>query len=86
MKFPRGSSKPIQDMMKSVIVTNCNHLEYWGMSIMRDSMTYCRKCMYEIWQKEQGYNGWKPQEGKTLYTQYTKTVKNYTEESEFITL
>lgn len=63
--------------MKEVIICKCGCKEYYGMSVMRDGITYCRKCIYEIWQKETNYTGWKP--GKEDYTfPYYEDGKDYT--------
>lgn len=42
------------DMMKSVVkmAKGCNHMEYYGMIVMRDGFNYCRSCIYDLWERE----------------------------------
>lgn len=35
-----------------VICDNCKQAEYWDYMHWRDGKMYCRRCMYEIWDKE----------------------------------
>lgn len=54
--------KTNKDPMKDIVVNykGCGHMEYYGMIHWRDGLQYCRQCIYEIWQKESNYQGWKP--------------------------
>lgn len=60
------------DLMKSVVKNykGCGHREYYGMLVMRDGLNYCRQCIYEIWQKEQNYQGWEPDYSKDFVFPY----------------
>ena len=35
-----------------VICDNCKQAEYWDYMHWRDGKMYCRRCIYEIWDKE----------------------------------
>ena len=47
-----------------VICKNCGKKEYWGDMHWRSGKTYCRACIYGIWQKE---TSWKPTERDFVY-------------------
>lgn len=54
------------DYFKNVVTMQkgCGHKDYYGCFVMRDGLNYCRQCIYEIWQKESNYQGWKPEQNK----------------------
>jgi len=74
--------KEDRDMMKSVVIMDrgCGHKEYYGCITMRDGINYCRQCIYEIWQKEQNYLGWKPDPNKDFVFPYYENGENYYEQ------
>lgn len=51
-----------KDFMKSIVkgYRGCGHEEYYGMIYNKNGLQFCRQCIYEIWQKESNYEGWKP--------------------------
>lgn len=71
--------KDNQDEMKSVVKNyrGCGHPEYYGMIHWHDGLQFCRQCIYEIWQKESNYEGWKPNPKEDFVFPYYSDGINY---------
>lgn len=68
-----------KDIMKSIVkgYKGCGHEEYYGMIVCRDGLQFCRQCIYEIWQKESNYQGWKPDNKKDFVFPYYQDGIDY---------
>lgn len=68
------------DNMKDVVKNyrGCGHKEYYGMIHWRDGLQYCRKCIHEIWVRENP-NGWKPGPDEKYFPLYEDGI-DYTKE------
>lgn len=66
------------DMMKDVVINyrGCGHKEYYGMLVWRDGLQYCRRCIHQIWVKENP-NGWKPGPDEKYFPLYEDGVNYY---------
>ena len=64
------------DEMKDVVkdYRGCGHIEYYGMIHWRDGLQYCRRCIYDIWQKE---SKWKPGEDDYVFPLYEDGINYY---------
>lgn len=64
------------DEMKDVVkdYRGCGHIEYHGMIHWRDGLQYCRRCIYNIWQKE---SKWKPGEDDYVFPLYEDGINYY---------
>ena len=41
------------DFLKDIVECPiCRSKEYYGFSVMRDGLNHCRKCIYNVWEKE----------------------------------
>lgn len=69
-----------KNQMLDIVLCGCGHEEYYGDTIMRNRINYCRACIYEIWQKEQGYVDWKPEINKDFVFPIYSDGKNYLKE------
>lgn len=69
------------DNMKDVVKNyrGCGHKEYYGMIHWRDGRQYCRKCIYNIWQQDSNYTGWKPGKEDYVFPYYEDGI-DYTKE------
>lgn len=66
------------DMMKDVVINyrGCGHHEYYGCLVWRDGLQYCRRCIHQIWVKENP-NGWKPGPDEKYFPLYSDGVNYY---------
>lgn len=66
------------DEMKSVVegFKGCGHREYYGMLYSQSGFQFCRKCIYEMWKKENP--GWAPGKEDFIFPIYEDGV-NYDE-------
>lgn len=71
-------TKNKNDMMKDVVINyrGCGHKEYYGMLVWRDGLQYCRRCIHQIWVKENP-NGWKPGPDEKYFPLYEDGVNYY---------
>lgn len=62
------------DYMKNIVeCPECRGEEYYGMTVMRDGRSYCRNCIYELWQRE-GYEAAKHREEVEAARQHRKPL------------
>ena len=71
-------TKNKNDMMKDVVINyrGCGHHEYYGMLVWRDGLQYCRRCIHQIWVKENP-NGWKPGPDEKYFPLYEDGINYY---------
>lgn len=69
------------DDNKSVVekYKGCGHKEYYGMIYSRSGFQFCRKCIYEIWQKENPE--WQPSTTDYVFPIYEDGVNYYEQDS-----
>ena len=44
--------KEENENLKIVFCKNCGEPEYWGEMVWKDGKTYCRECIYKMWDEE----------------------------------
>ena len=72
-----------EDVMKDVVIDykGCGHPEYYGMLTWKDGSEYCRRCIHQIWMKENP-RGWKPSPDELYFPLYSDGINYYEKDKE----